>query len=296
MSDYRHVTRRDFVRDGTLGALALGAGLTARASAAPGGGDKSVVVLVRDEKALDAQNAVDKAILKNMLDETIKSVTNESSAAAGWKKLIKPDDVVGLVPTTAVNATHPELIEAVREAVIEAGVAADRIQDVQRKKDVAAKCTALISMPALKVHRLTGFGTVIKNYIMFSDNKRPSYHMENNANLGEVWNMPTAKGKTRLILIDALRPLFHGAERRPNPRYFWNYNGLMASADPVAAETMALAIVMAKRKEFKGETWELTPPPFCVEAADKKYKLGTSDPKKITLKVSGWEKDLLLST
>jgi len=296
VSDYRHVTRRDFVRDGTLGALALGAGLTAAASAAPGGGDKSLVALVRDEKALDAANAVDKAILKKMLDETIKSVTGESSAAAGWKKIIKPDDVVGLVPTTAVNPTHPELVEAVREAVLEAGVAADRVQDVQRKKDLAAKCTALVSMPALKVHQLTGLGTVIKNYIMFSDNERSSYHMENNGNLGEVWNMPTAKGKTRLVLVDTLRPLFHGAERRPSPQYFWNYNGLLASTDPVAAETIGLTIIMAKRKEFKGETWELTPPPFCVEAADKKYKLGTSDPNKIALKVSGWEKDLLLST
>lgn len=293
MSDYRHVTRRDFVRDGTLGALALGAGLTAAAHAAPGG-DKSVVVLVRDEKALGDANAVDKAVLKKMLEETVKSVTGESSATAGWKKLIKPDDVVGLVPTPAVNPTHRELVDAVREALTEAGIAADRIQEVQRKKDLAAKCTALITMPALKVHRLTGIGTVMKNYILFSDKPARSYHMDNNGKLAEIWNMATVKGKTRLVLIDSLRPLFHGAERRPNPQYFWNYSGLLASTDPVAAETVGLKILQAKRNAFKGEAWELAPVPLCVAAADKEYKLGTSDPKNIDLKTSGWEKELLI--
>jgi hypothetical protein len=294
MKEYRHVTRRDFVRDGTLGALALGAGLSA--TAAPGAADQSLVALVRDEKALGEANDVNKAILKEMLAETIQLVTGESNATAGWKKLIKSDDVVGLVPTPAVNPTHSELVEAVREALIEAGVPADRIQDVQRKKDAAAKCTALITMPGLKVHRLTGIGTVMKNYILFSENPARSYHMENNAKLGEIWNMPTVKGKTRLILVDALRPLFHGAEPRANPQYFWNYNGLLASTDPVAAEAMSLKLIQAKRQAFKGGEWELNPPPLCVAAADKNYKLGTSDPNKIAIKTSGWEKDLLIST
>jgi len=114
--------------------------------------------------------------------------------------------------------------------------------------------------------------------------------------LGEIWNMATVKGKTRLILVDALRPLFHGAGRRPSPEYLWNYNGLVASTDPVAAEAISLKIIQAKRKAFKGEEWELAPPVLCVAAADKKYNLGTSDPAKMNLKLSGWDKDLLLST
>jgi len=31
-----------------------------------------------------------------------------------------------------------------------------------------------------------------------------------------------------------------------------------------------------------------------VAAADKEYKLGTSDPAKIAVKMSGWEKDALI--
>jgi hypothetical protein len=48
------------------------------------------------------------------------------------------------------------------------------------------QCTALICMPALKGHWLTGIGTVIKNDIMYSG--RPSdYHHEDSAKLGENW-------------------------------------------------------------------------------------------------------------
>lgn len=296
MSDYGHLTRRDFVRDSAIGALALGVGISAGPPtfAAEAGAGKSLVALVRDEKVLGEDHKADPDILKKMLDEAIKSVTGESSAAAGWKKLIKPDDVVGLVPTKAVNPTHDELVKAVTAALQEAGVAADRIQNVQGKKDAVEKCTALISMPALKVHSLTGLGTVMKNYITFSG-KASSYHKENNGKLGEIWQMPAVKGKTRLILVDALQPLF---ERGPkaDPKYLWHYNGLMASADPVAAEAISLAIIMAKRKAFKGgETWELAPAPLCVAAADKEFNLGNSDPAKIAVKMTGWEKDALIS-
>jgi len=295
--DYRKLTRRDFVRDSTFGALVLGTGLTAPATslAAEAAGEaKSVVALVRDQKALGENNMADSAIVKKMLDEMIQLATGESSAAAGWKKLIKPDDVVGLVPTPALNRTHKELIDAVQAAVAEAGVAPDRILQVQGKKDLVEKCTALISLPALKVHALTGIGTVMKNYITLGAKRANSYHQAQNVELGEIWLMPTVKGKTRIVIVDALRPLF---DRGPqtDPKSSWNYNGLFASTDPVAAETVALQILTAKRKAVKGEAWEITPPPLCVEAADKKFNLGTSDPKKIVLKLSGWKEDLLVS-
>lgn len=294
MSDYYHLTRRDFVRDSALGALALGIGASAGPPvfAAAAGDGKSMVALVRDEKVQGDDNKVDSATLKKMLDEAIKTATGESNAAAGWKKLIKPDDVVGIVPTKA-NPTHEELIQAVQAAVQEAGVAPDRIQNVQGKIDLVTKCTALISLPSLKTHALTGLGTVLKNYISFSG-KASAYHGEKNVELGSIWQMPVVKGKTRIVIVDALRPLFDRGPKA-DPKYLWNYNGLLVGSDPVAVETMALTILMAKRKAFKGEAWEITPPPMCVVAADKQYQLGTADPAKIALKLSGWEKDALIS-
>ena len=154
------------------------------------------------------------------------------------------------------------------------------------------RCTALICMPALKGHWLTGIGTVIKNYIMYSG--RPSrYHEENSAKLGEIWLIPEVKGKTRLVLVDAIHPLCDKGPQ-PDPRYKWPYNGLLAGIDPVAVETVCLRILTEKRHALRGEPWPISPPPICVEAADKTYNLGTSKMEKIKIVHFGWEEDLLL--
>jgi hypothetical protein len=62
----------------------------------------------------------------------------------------------------------------------------------------------------------------------------------------------------------------------------------------VAVETVCLKIIMEKRKAMKGEPWPLSPPPVCVEAADKQYGLGTSVWEKIALEKTGWTKDILV--
>ena len=147
-------------------------------------------------------------------------------------------------------------------------------------------------MPGLKAHWLTGIGTVIKNYILYSGAPR-NYHDQNSAKLGEIWNLPQVKGKTRLVLVDALYPI---CDKGPqvDPRYRWPYNGLIAGTDPVAVETVCLKIIQAKRDELRGEPWPITPPPICVEAADKVYKLGTSDMNSIKVEAVGWAEDLLV--
>jgi hypothetical protein len=79
-----------------------------------------------------------------------------------------------------------------------------------------------------------------------------------------------------------------------DPRYKWAYNGLIAGTDPVAVETVCLRIIREKRKAMRGEPWPLSPPPLCIEAADKVYGLGTSNWDNIKVETYGWEEGLLL--
>jgi hypothetical protein len=147
-------------------------------------------------------------------------------------------------------------------------------------------------MPALKGHWLTGIGTVIKNYIMYSG--RPTnYHEEKSAKLGEIWLIPEVKGKTKLVLVDAIHPLCDKGPQS-DPRYKWAYQGLIGGIDPVAVETVCLKILTEKRKALRGEPWPISPPPICVEAADSIYGLGTSNIEEIKVAQIGWEEDLLL--
>ncbi len=291
------VTRRDFIRGTlgtTLGTSLMGSKFLAAGGMAAGGMavDSSLVTIVRDKDAMDADNAVNTEVLKVMLDETLTKFTGKPAAKDAWFSLVKPDDTIGLVPTPHLNPTHQEVVDAVKGSLIEAGIPEEKILGAQGGPDKPKACTALIGLPALKAHWLTGSGSVMKLYILYSGSPR-NYHDENSAKLGEIWNYPFVKGKTKLVLVDALHPLCDKGPQ-PDPRYKWPYNGLIAGTDPVAVEAVCLRIIMEKRKAMRGEDWPLSPPPLCVEAADKVYGLGTSDWNNIKVEHFGWEQDLLL--
>ncbi len=294
----KHLTRRDFMRGTAGAAAALGASafgfdhLDAIAAQAKRPPRSAAVTLLRDRAALTASHDVDVPVLTRMVGEMIVRTTGERTPRLGWQAIVKPSDVVGIVPTEHLNPTHRELFEAVRQSLVDAGVPAKNVVNANGGIEKARACTALIALPALKAHWLTGIGTVLKNYILFSG--RPSrYHDENNAGLGEIWNLPDVRGKTRLVLVDALRPL---CDKGPqvDPRYLWDYKGLIAGTDPVAVETIALRILLEKRRQMRGEPWPLSPPPLCVAAADNVYGLGTNRMSEIKLNQVGWTEGILI--
>ena len=292
-NNQRGLTRRDFIR-GTVGAtLAVSAMGVPWAIGDERASRSSFVSLVRDKNVMNDKFKVDSEILQAMVDKTILQVTRKTRVQDGWADLVKPDDIVGLVPTPHLNPTHDELVDVVKASLMrDAGISEKNIVMAQGGKRRPGKCTALIAMPGLKGHWLTGIGTVIKNYILYSG--RPSrYHNEKSAKLGEIWLIPEVKGKTRLVLVDALHPLCDKGPQ-PDPRYKWAYNGLIAGTDPVAVETVCLKILTEKRQALRGEPWPITPPPICVEAADKAYGLGTSKMEEIKIAHSGWDENLLL--
>jgi hypothetical protein len=292
MSKNYVLTRRDFVRgtvSATLAASLAGSGAAAGAVREP---RSARVVLVRDENALGGDLAVNSAVLKRMIGEALAHLTGEKTLKAAWLSRFREKDVIGLVPTPHLNPTHRELTALIRESLVEAGFAPSQIRNAQGGPDTVRACTALISLPGLKAHWLTGIGTVLKNYIMYSG-KPSAYHHEDSARLGEIWNLPHVKGKTRLILVDALRPLCDKGPQ-PDPRYLWPYRGLLAGFDPVAVEAVGLKIINEKREAIRGEPWPLSPPPLCLEAADSQYNLGTSRLEEINLEKVGWDMDILV--
>ena len=291
-NERRLITRRDFIR-GTIGATlgtsifgvgwAVGSEKTAQSS---------LVTVVRDKDVMKANLDVDFKVLQKMLDQSVVQLTGKKDSKEAWSTIITPEDTVGLVTTGHLNPTHDELVNAVKLALTDIGVPKKRIKMAQGSSRKVKDCTALISLPALKAHWLTGIGTVLKNYIMYSGSPS-AYHDQNSAKLGEIWHLPDVKGKTKLVLVDALYPL---CDKGPqvDPRYQWPYSGLIAGTDPVAVETVCLRIIEEKRRALRGEPWPLSPPPICVEAADKVYGLGTSRIEDIKIAHFGWKQDLLL--
>jgi hypothetical protein len=241
---------------------------------------------------MDSNNKVNTDVLQKMLEQTLIKFTGEKNVKDAWLSLVKPSDKIGLVPTPHLNPTHDEVTDAVKSSLINSGIPEGNITNAQGRPEKPEACTALIGLPGLKAHWLTGIGTVLKLYILYSGSPR-SYHEQNNAKLGEIWNLPFVKDKTKLVLVDALHPLCDKGPQ-PDPRYKWAYNGLIAGTDPVALDTVCLKIIMNKREEMRGEPWPISPPPLCVEAADKEYGLGTSRMENIKVETYGWKEGLLL--
>ncbi len=286
------LTRRDFIR-GTIG-VTLGASILGfqwpKGEAKAAG--SSLVTIVRDKNAMNSSKNVDSTVLEKMLEQALIKVTGQNNTKDAWLSLVKPNDVIGLVPTDHLNPTHDEVVDVVKSSLVDAGIPKNQIRLAQGGPRNPQKCDSLIALPALKAHWLTGIGTVMKLYIMYSGSPS-SYHKSDSSKLGEIWNLPFVKAKTKLVLVDSLYPLCDKGPQ-PDPRYQWPYNGLIAGTDPVAVETVCLNIINEKRKAIRGEPWPLSPPPICVEAADKVYGLGTSRMGQIKIEHYGWEHELLI--
>jgi len=122
--------RRDFLRDCALGALAAGSGRFAFAvdrsvNPSPATDEKSKVVVARDASLYGAGSTPDSARVQKLLDHAIQDFFESPDPVSPWKKLVHPDEVVGLKVNTIAGpglSTHPVLVAAICERLQQAGV------------------------------------------------------------------------------------------------------------------------------------------------------------------------------
>jgi hypothetical protein len=289
------LTRREFLKT-SASAAAAGALLLNRpdqlfaeedATAA-----KTRVVLIRNKDVLGENNEVRGDIIADMIDEAVVALTGEDSTEAAWKTVAGPGDVVGIKSNVWSYIPTPAALEdVITKRLVSAGVEETDVSVDDRGvrgNPVFKKATVLVNTRPLRTHHWSGVGTLLKNYIMFD--KQPSaYHPDSCADLAKLWVLPHVKGKTRLNILVALTPLFHGiGPHHYNPQYVWAYKGLLVGLDPVAVDATGVRILTAKRAEFFGEDRPINPPPKHVYLADTRHHLGTADPHKIELIKLGW--------
>jgi hypothetical protein len=230
-----------------------------------------------------------------MLDEAVTTLLDEKDAVKAWKRLIKPTDVVGIKSNEwQPICTPPELEEAIKQRIRNAGVTESNIGINDRgvlADPLFKRATALINVRPLRTHHWSGVGSLIKNYIIFTED-HSSYHDDSCADLASIWELPIVKGKTRLNILVLFTPLFHGmGPHHYSPDYTWPYMGLLVGLDPVAVDATGVRILLAKRRQHFGEERPLNPPPKHVFLADTRYHLGTADPRNIELIKLGWDEN-----
>ncbi len=276
-------SRRDFLK---LGAGAAAAGLLGpRAAAAEEAGSR--VVLVRRRGAVGPGGKLDEAVVKSMLEEGLVALFEAKDAAAAWRRVAGPGDVVGVKSNAWRPLPTPAALEAaIRDGLVSAGVKPGDVSVDDRgvrSNPVFSRATAFVNVRPLRTHHWSGLGTCLKNPIMFVP--RPSdYHGDACATLGAIWHLPQLEGKVRLNVLVLLTPQFHGVGPHGfAAEYTWPYGGLLLGTLPVPVDATGARIIAAKRRLHFGEERPVSPPPHHIEIAGSRYGLGPSDPARIDL-------------
>lgn len=287
-------------------------------------GQRGKVVLIRDTAVIDDRTlVVNEEVVQQMLNAALCAYTGKADAKDAWAFLFEPQHLVGIKMSDMMTATHPELVRAIARGLRLVGVEEQNIYCWDRNRagagvdgvsnrtwqpgygsdhvsKVVPLCNKLVNAPGLKSHWLAGMAGALKNWAgaveginIKDDNPTFAIHANSCEQCSKLNNLPPIRMRSRLVVLDCIRPLFHGGPQ-VDPEYLWNYKGLIVAEDPVAADTIGLRILRAKRNEFKGETWPLSPPVTHLAYADKEYGLGESDPDKISLTKLGWEADALV--
>jgi hypothetical protein len=306
----RTFTRRDFLKAAAVAPLAgaiASSGLSAGAAgpaARPAGAQtaaaasKSRVILIRDKDVLGADRKCLPSVVGRMLDEAVAALFGEKDAPAAWKRIIRPEDTVG-IKTNAWKylATGPEIEAHLKRRVMDCGVPEDRVGVADRgllNNPLFTGATALLNARPARTHYWAGMGSCIKNMIMFVPQPF-TYHGDSCADLATIWELPYVKGKVRLNVLVLMTPLFHGiGPNHYSEQYVWDYKGLLLGQDVVAVDSVGVRILQAKRREFFGEERPLQPPAHHVFYADTRHHLGTSDPARIELIKLGWTEGVLI--
>ena len=121
-------TRREFLRECAVGALVAGATPLAFAELhvqPVGTKGSSRVVIARDSALYGTSSTPDSARVAKLLDTAVENFAETADPVAPWKKIVRPNEVVGLKVNTIAGpglSTHVILVQAICERLKQAGV------------------------------------------------------------------------------------------------------------------------------------------------------------------------------
>lgn len=313
------VNRREFLRRGGAATAVLLAtsSMPGRAvAAAPAG---ATVAIVRDKTRKSIEGSkVNATIVQRLVDKAVMTLAGKDDVAKAWATYVKPKDRVAVKfnGLFRLATTHPEVIEAVTNGLVKAGVDPAKIVVYDRSdkdmatsrltinregkgvriygtegkygkkvkagpvttslSDILTQADVLINVPMMKSHVRCGTTGALKNHLGSVPNAG-AFHKNFCAAVADLNALGPIKDKTRICIADALYSLYDGGPSfRPSAR--WDYHGVIASVDPVALDAVLEDIIMAKRRD-KGLTKPHNDPMHIARAAE--LGLGEADLAKI---------------
>ncbi|MBN1813273.1 MAG: DUF362 domain-containing protein [Anaerolineae bacterium] len=148
--------------------------------------------------------------------------------------------------------------------------------------DILLECDALINMPVLKSHMLSGLSFAMKNH--YGSISMPSFfHRDIGNAIAELNALTPIKDRTRLIIGDVLTACLRYRGAYPYWSSDWAGDSILMSFDPVAIDATALQMLNQLLTDEGGNPAAIlaTATP-CLESAAA-LGLGTNDPANIDL-------------
>jgi uncharacterized protein (DUF362 family) len=109
--------------------------------------------------------------------------------------------------------------------------------------------TALVDVPVLKDHDLSGVSLAMKNLFGVIHNPNKYHDSGCSPYLADLLGSPEIQGKLRLIVCDGHRAQCQGGPAHV-PKWTWPYRGLLVGTDPVALDTVGAKILEGRRREM----------------------------------------------
>ena len=288
--------------------------------------EASRIVIARDQQLQLNNSSLDTDRLIKSLDNGLQACFKTDSIMDAWRNLARPGEVIGLKVNCLSGrrgGTHPELVRAITERLMEIDIKAgdiiiwDRLNedledggfDISYRgngikcfgndavgftsdveifgsaaslvtKTLTQHCDAIINLPVLKDHGISGVTMSLKN--MFGAIHNPNkYHLNvGDPYIPDVYLLPSIRNKIRFTICDAIQAQYEGGPSYM-PQWRWPFNGLLFGTDPVALDYTGWQIIEEERlkkgiKSLKADNRE---PTYISTAADAKHRLGTNDPE-----------------
>jgi len=306
------LSRREFLAMLAAGAAATAgsAAVAARAQAAAPPPERSRVVVVTHPEVIIRDYRVNLPVIREMLDRAVGELTGRRTLAEAWADVARGDDFVAIKYNGMHKPTlhsHAEINEALRERLRgQGGVSADRIVAADRRPPKPYRAfsdpftlpsrnlttrlcrlysevaTAIVNVSVLKTHFDEGMSAALKNHLGSVSNPAAYHGWEPTRmprSLPELSALPPLRTKTRLVVVDAVRPLYADGPF-DNPEFRWDLRSLIVATDPVAADAVGLAILERRREEARGKPSPL-PGARAMVAWGQRIGLGNAEPNRI---------------
>lgn len=292
---------------------------------------RSRIIIARDDSIRLPNKSLHTDKLLELLNKGMCTFFNNDNSLEIWKKLFKPEDVVGLKVNCLAGpgaSTTKALVEIIAEQLQSIGIPKGNIiiwdrynLDLERigyslntssrkvrcfgndssgfeddvtvinsvgslfSRTLTQMCTAVINIPVLKDHGITGLTCSLKNFFGAINNPNKYHLTHGNPYIADLNLFPAIQKKQRLIICDALTTQYEGGPSYL-PQWRWYFNGLLIGTDPVALDTIGWSIIEEQRKakELKSLKDSDREPLYILTAGDSHHRIGINNPAQIDVK------------